>query len=33
VLVELTETKRYAICLCGRSGGFPFCDGTHKSLT
>lgn len=28
--VDLEEGKTYAWCACGRSGGQPYCDGTHQ---
>ncbi|NRA47439.1 MAG: CDGSH iron-sulfur domain-containing protein [Oligoflexales bacterium] len=28
--VELTAGEDYYFCACGRSGGQPFCDGSHK---
>ena len=28
--VELEAGKTYAFCVCGRSRGQPFCDGSHE---
>ena len=28
---QLEKGKTYAWCSCGRSGGQPWCDGSHKS--
>ena len=28
--IELEPGKKYAFCVCGRSQGQPFCDGSHK---
>ena len=28
--VELEAGKTYAFCVCGRSQGQPFCDGSHE---
>jgi CDGSH iron-sulfur domain-containing protein 3 len=28
--VTLEEGKPYFFCVCGRSKGQPFCDGSHK---
>ncbi|HKK57455.1 CDGSH iron-sulfur domain-containing protein [Marinobacter sp.] len=27
--VTLEEGKKYMFCVCGRSSGQPFCDGSH----
>ena len=28
--VTLTEGQEYWFCMCGRSKGQPFCDGSHR---
>lgn len=30
--VELEPGEKLALCRCFKSGDFPFCDGTHKTL-
>jgi CDGSH-type Zn-finger protein len=30
--VELEPGEKVALCRCFKSGDFPFCDGTHKTL-
>ena len=30
--VEITESKKYALCLCKATCNEPFCDGSHKKL-
>ncbi|MGB1397389.1 MAG: CDGSH iron-sulfur domain-containing protein [Planctomycetota bacterium] len=26
----MTETKKVALCACKKTGGAPFCDGSHS---
>ena len=33
VKVELEAGKKYFFCTCGKSGGQPFCDGSHKGTS
>jgi CDGSH-type Zn-finger protein len=30
--ITLEPGERVALCRCFKSGNFPFCDGTHKTL-
>jgi CDGSH-type Zn-finger protein len=30
--IELEPGEKVALCRCFKSGDFPFCDGTHKTL-
>jgi CDGSH-type Zn-finger protein len=30
--VKLEAGEKVALCRCLKSGNFPFCDGTHKTL-
>jgi|GEM_PF-425411 len=31
-IVELEPGEQVSLCRCWKSGKFPFCDGTHKTL-
>ncbi len=29
VIFEVAEKKKFALCACKKTGGAPFCDGSH----